>query len=90
MKVIETPNENNEIAGAILLGEEVFEVTLSNSPEDNYAHDQTLKITNGFHVEFNEQRILSIFAAVHPKPDIVVVGLGKKFRVLSESNKKFF
>lgn len=78
--LISSPNKKGHEVGALLLDTESFEINLS---EGGYS------ITNGFIVHFDEQTLLLVFEKVHPKPEIVVFGLGKKSRVLSEQNKRF-
>ncbi|KAJ8143057.1 hypothetical protein OY671_003808 [Metschnikowia pulcherrima] len=78
--LITSPSENGDVIGALLLESESFEVNLSNG---------AYKIINGFIVEFSEDQVLSLFGKVHPKPEILVVGLGKKSRVLSEKNRQY-
>ncbi|ODV64451.1 uncharacterized protein ASCRUDRAFT_23663, partial [Ascoidea rubescens DSM 1968] len=72
-------NKKQKIVGAILLNNETFEIDLSNNYE----------IINNFILKFNEKS-LSIFRLIHPKPDLLVIGLGKKTRMLDQSNKNFF
>ncbi|EDK39897.1 hypothetical protein PGUG_03995 [Meyerozyma guilliermondii ATCC 6260] len=76
--LITSPNSKGDIVGTLLLETESFEVNLSNA----------YKIINGFIVEFDEE-ILQIFTKVHPKPELLVVGLGHKSRILSEANRKY-
>ncbi|GBL48793.1 hypothetical_protein [Candidozyma auris] len=78
--LITSPNKAGNEIGTLLLDTESFEVNLA---------DGGYKFINGFIVDFDEQTLLSLFEKVHPKPEIVVFGLGKKSRVLSESNKRF-
>ncbi|GMM35597.1 hypothetical protein DASC09_029220 [Saccharomycopsis crataegensis] len=83
--VIKSPGKDKEIVGALLLGSEAFELNLSG--KDN--QQPIFNIINNFLVEFSNES-LNIFKLVHPKPELVVVGLGKKSRILHESNRKFF
>lgn len=78
--LIRLPRENGDVVGALLLENESLEVVLS-------AGGYT--IINGFLVEFDEKLVLSIFAKVHPKPELLIVGLGKKSRMLSPKNRLF-
>lgn len=78
--LIKSPDKDGNIIGTVLLHSETFEVDLN----DAY------KIINGFIVEFDETKVLEIFKKVHPKPELVVVGLGKQSRMLSDVNKRFF
>ncbi|KAK6454516.1 uncharacterized protein RJT20DRAFT_130656 [Scheffersomyces xylosifermentans] len=79
--LITSPDKQGRIIGALLLQSETFEINMSNGG---------YKLINGFIVEFNENEVLQVFKKIHPKPEIVVVGLGKQSRMLSESNKKYF
>lgn len=79
--LITSPNDEGTEIGTLLLENESFEVDLGNNG---------YKIINGFIVEFNQEQVLLVFSKIHPKPEIVVVGLGKKSRVLSETNRKYF
>ncbi|OBA23841.1 hypothetical protein METBIDRAFT_35480 [Metschnikowia bicuspidata var. bicuspidata NRRL YB-4993] len=78
--LITSPSEKGDVIGALLLESESFEVNFSNGG---------YKMVNGFIVEFSEELILSLFCKVHPKPEILVVGLGKKSRMLLEKNRQF-
>lgn len=73
--------ETGDVIGTLLLDSDIFEVNLGANG---------FRITNGFMVEFDELTVLTVFNKIHPKPEIVVVGLGKQSRVLSESNRKYF
>ncbi|KAK6464058.1 hypothetical protein DFJ63DRAFT_311355 [Scheffersomyces coipomensis] len=78
--LITSPDKQNNIIGTLMLQSETFEVNLSNG---------AYEIINGFIVEFSEKEILQVFNKIHPKPEILVIGLGKKSRMLSESNRKY-
>lgn len=78
--LIESPNKDGHEIATLLLENESFEVDLSNGG---------YKIINGFIVEFDQQSVLLIFEKIHPKPEMLVVGLGKTSRVLSEENRKY-
>lgn len=77
--MISSPDKNKHTVGALLLQKEAYEVDFT----DAYT------LINGFIVEFDHEKILQIFEKVHPKPEILVVGLGSKSRVLSEKNRAF-
>ena len=79
--LITSPNHNGEEIGTLLIEGESYEVNLSHGG---------YKIINGFQVEFNQKLVLSIFEKIHPKPEIVLVGLGKRSRILLDSNSRFF
>lgn len=77
---ISSPDKAGNVIGALLYGTESLEIKLNGA----------LKLINKFIVEFDEKEVLSIFEKIHPKPEIICVGLGKKSRMLSESNRKYF
>lgn len=77
---ISSPDKLGNIIGALLYQTESLEINLTGC----------YKLINGFIVEFDEEEILQIFTKIHPKPEILCIGLGKKSRMLSESNRKFF
>lgn len=77
---IESPNKRGEIIGALLLETESFEINLSNNG---------FTITNNIMVEFGDD-VMKLLDKINPKPEILVVGLGKKSRMLSEKNRKQF
>lgn len=79
--LITSPNDKGQEVGTLLIENESFEVNLA---------DGGYKVVNGFIVDFSEEQVLSIFGKVHPKPEIVVVGLGKKSRRLSDESRKYF
>lgn len=79
--LITSPDEAGNEIGTLLLDTESYEVNFSNGGYE---------IINGFIVDFNHEQVLLIFGKIHPKPEIVVVGLGKKTRMLSERNRKYF
>lgn len=75
--LITSPNALGQVTGTVLLENESFEVNLS---------DGGYKIINGFIVEFHDD-IVSLFQKIHPKPEILVVGLGRTSRMLLEKNR---
>lgn len=79
--IITSPNKNGNVQGTLLLESDAYEVDLSNGG---------FQIINGFIVEFNEESVLQIFSKIHPKPEIVVIGLGERSRMLSDKNRKYF
>lgn len=100
--VIETPNEANRITGALLLGSDAYEVDLL-GPEPNSLND-TVTFGNGVRplppsqpnaghvVEFAKGpgSLLSLFKVINPRPEVLVVGLGKRFRMLHPDTKEYF
>ncbi|SGZ52788.1 CIC11C00000003347 [Sungouiella intermedia] len=79
--LITSPNDQGQEVGTLLIENESFEVNLA---------DGGYKLVNGFIVDFNAEQVLAIFGKVHPKPEIVVVGLGRKSRRLSDESRKYF
>lgn len=77
--LITSPNEKGNVVGTLLVDTESFEVDLANC----------YKLVNGFIVDFDEEQVLLVFGKLHPKPELLVVGLGKQLRVLAEANRRF-
>ncbi|EGW33111.1 uncharacterized protein SPAPADRAFT_60424 [Spathaspora passalidarum NRRL Y-27907] len=75
--LITSPDKQGKNVGAILLGTEVYEVNLDNLEIDNVR------------VNFPSE-VLKIFKKVYPKPEIVVIGLGKQNRILMPETKNVF
>lgn len=76
--------DNDNAIGLMLLHSEAFEIKLNSN---------TINITNDWYVDFimdDDNSIIKIFELIHPKPEILIVGLGKKSRMLSINNKNFF
>lgn len=69
---------NNEI-GLLLLNSETFEIELNKN---------LINIEKDWYVKFNNNELLNIFELIHPKPEILVIGLGKKSRMLSIENRQ--
>lgn len=69
---------NNEI-GLLLLNSETFEIELNKN---------LITIEKDWYVKFNNNELLNIFELIHPKPEILVIGLGKKSRMLSIENRQ--
>lgn len=80
--LISSPDKDGNIIGALMLEKQTYEINF-NVPTAG------IKVINGFIINISDD-VLQIFEKVHPKPEICVVGLGKKSRILSESNRKFF
>lgn len=76
--LITSPSPQGDTIGTLLVDTESFEVNLTGGYRE----------INGFIVEFDED-ILLVFEKIHPKPELLVVGLGKKSRMLSEKNRRF-
>lgn len=82
--IITSPDSKGDIIGTLLVDSDIFEVNLGQKETSGFS------IVNGFIVEFDVSTVLSIFSKIHPKPEIVVVGLGERSRILSENNRKYF
>lgn len=61
----------------VLLDTETYEVDLHNVE------------IGDVRVEFPSE-VLNVFRLIHPKPEIVVVGLGGRSRLLAEANRRVF
>lgn len=64
------------ITGCMLIGKETFEVDFSNNGVE----------IDGINVTF-DQSIMQVFDKIHPKPEILCIGLGNKSRRLAQSNR---
>lgn len=78
--LISSPDDKGNVVGTLLVESEAFEVDLSNG---GYTE------TNGFLISFHDD-VLQLFSRIHPKPEILVVGLGKKSRMLAPDNRGYF
>jgi len=87
-------SKNDSVIGLMLLHSEAFEIKLNSN---------TINIIDDWYVDFkintssssssndgDGDSIIKIFELIHPKPEILIVGLGKKSRMLSIENKNFF
>lgn len=84
-------SKNDSAIGLMLLHSEAFEIKLNSN---------TINIIDDWYVDFkintsssndgDGDSIIKIFELIHPKPEILIVGLGKKSRILSIENKNFF
>ncbi|KAI5955884.1 hypothetical protein KGF54_001386 [Candida jiufengensis] len=81
---VASPDQKGNIVGLLLIGSETFEIKLTNKEESKNWFE-----VNSHIVTFNQQ-LLNIFNKIHPKPEILVMGLGKESRLLSVENKRFF
>jgi NADH dehydrogenase [ubiquinone] 1 alpha subcomplex assembly factor 3 len=70
--------DENSPRGLVLVGSEAFEVNLQDG----------LKGLDKGMVEI-EKDVLGIFNLVHPKPEMLVVGLGAKSRILGHNTSKY-
>ena len=71
--LITSPDLKGNKIGLLLIHSETFEIELN---EEN----QSVNIENDWYVTFNNE-LLKIFELIHPKPEILVIGLGKKSNV---------
>lgn len=80
--LVTSPDLQGNVVGLCLIGSETFEV--------NFQHgDKSLVKIDGHVVTFAKE-VFQIFNKVHPKPELVVVGLGKTSRILSPENRNWF
>lgn len=77
LKVVKSPNTNGDPIGALLLDNQIFEINLSGISFKN----------NDILVEFNEN-LTDILSLVYPKPELLIVGLGKRTRMLGPETKQ--
>jgi len=61
--------------GALLLNNQIFEINLNE-----------MTIQNGIVVELGD-KVLDIFKIIYPKPELLVVGLGQKSRILGKNTR---
>lgn len=88
-----SPDSNGDLIGLCLLGSETFEVKLTNSNNNNNNNNSKSKQVNfsiNNHIITFHDSILQIFSKIHPKPELVVIGLGKTSRLLNSSNRNWF
>lgn len=64
--------------GALLLDNQIFEIDVSKT-----------KIENDIVVEFNPE-IIELLSLIYPKPELIVLGLGKKTRMLGPKSRQGF
>lgn len=81
LTIIKSPNQNGHTMGSILLNNEIFESDLTKSG---------YKIHNKFMIELedSDSSIFEMLRILHPKPDLLLVGLGKRSRVLHELTRQ--
>lgn len=95
---VSSPDSNGDLVGLCLIKSETFEVKLTNKKEKKM---NSVKGKGGLssgdncildnHIVTFTDSILQIFAKVHPKPELVVIGTGKKTsRLLNPENRKWF
>lgn len=77
LKVVRSPNLKGDQIGALLLNNQIFEINLNGLTIKN----------NDILVEFNEN-LTDILSLVYPKPELLVVGLGKRTRMLGPETKQ--
>lgn len=79
MKVIRSPNKQKDPIGAFLLNNQIFEVNMKGCHFSN----------NGivFHMD---PRIGELLRVIYPKPELIVLGLGKKTRIVSKETRDCF
>ncbi|AOA60490.1 Hypothetical protein PP7435_CHR1-0944 [Komagataella phaffii CBS 7435] len=78
LTLIKSPTKDKRIVGALLLNNEVYQIDLT----DRY------EIHNKFIMDLDES-ILKVFSIIYPKPELVVIGMGGKPRMLHQNNKEY-
>ncbi|KAI3406272.2 hypothetical protein KGF56_000752 [Candida oxycetoniae] len=84
--LVTSPDSNGDIIGLCLVDSETFEVNLGKGN----GNDDVMKFEIKDHLVTFSDHVLSVFTKVHPKPELVVIGLGKRSRMLSPKNKNWF
>ncbi|ODV84823.1 hypothetical protein CANARDRAFT_23815 [[Candida] arabinofermentans NRRL YB-2248] len=80
MKVIKSPNvQDGKPTGCLLIDDQILELNLSD-----------LIITNDLIVDFSNTCVFKLLNVLYPKPELIVIGLGKKSRLLSTSSRESF
>ncbi len=82
---ITSPNAKNEPIGMILIGGTALKWNLADLNEKDKC---VVKGLDKGIVEIDEDA-LGLFRLIHPKPDLVVFGLGKKARILGPKTRNF-
>jgi NADH dehydrogenase [ubiquinone] 1 alpha subcomplex assembly factor 3 len=75
LKVIKSESADGTPTGALLLNNQIFEVSLEGT-----------SFQNGVVVELSDH-IIEVLSLVYPKPELLVAGLGKKTRMLGPKTK---
>lgn len=76
LKVIKSPNKNGEPIGCLLLNNQIFELNTKNCTLDK---DVVLHL---------DPKIVELFKAVYPKPELLVLGVGKKSRMVAPETRE--
>ncbi|ODV95307.1 hypothetical protein PACTADRAFT_42541 [Pachysolen tannophilus NRRL Y-2460] len=83
LSVIKSPNRQGHVMASFLLNNEIYQLNLSKNGFNNY---------KDFMIEILDQdgsgSIFQFLELIHPKPELLVIGLGKKSRILHENTKK--
>ena len=86
-------SKNDSAIGLMLLQSEAFEIKLNSNTIniiDDWYVDFKINTSSSSSNDGDGDSIIKIFELIHPKPEILIVGLGKKSRMLSIENKNFF
>ena len=86
-------SKNDSAIGLMLLHSEAFEIKLNSNTIniiDDWYVDFKINTSSSSSNDGDGDSIIKIFELIHPKPEILIVGLGKKSRMLSIENKNFF
>ncbi|KAI5958228.1 hypothetical protein KGF57_002583 [Candida theae] len=97
---VTSPDSDGDLIGLCLLGSETFEVKLTNSHKsksnsngksNGKSKRKEVNFTLNDHIVTFAPSILQIFSKIHPKPELLVIGLGKKTsRLLNPENRQWF
>lgn len=79
MKVVRSPNKQKEPIGALLLNDQIFEVNF-----------KSCKLEHNNNVFNMDHKFLDLLRALYPKPELIVLGLGKQTRMISKSTREGF
>lgn len=81
LTLIKSPSKAGDVVGSVLLNNDIFEVNMSKSG---------FEIHNQFMVELkdSETSLIEMFKLLHPKPDLLILGLGKRSRILHDSTRE--
>ncbi|QPG75638.1 hypothetical protein FOA43_002995 [Brettanomyces nanus] len=79
MKVIKSPNKKREPIGALLINNQILEVNL-----------KKCHFTNNDVVFHMDAELGELFRIIYPKPELLVLGLGKKTRLVSKETRQCF
>ncbi|KGK35773.1 hypothetical protein JL09_g5077 [Pichia kudriavzevii] len=77
LKVIRSPNKQQEPIGALLLNNQIFEINLKDT---EFHHNNAV-------VELTP-KLFDILSLAYPKPELIIAGLGKRTRMLGPKTRE--